>query len=731
MKHTIRRTYGRLFVALVLITGLCLIADGLRAGATSAPRINNAERQPESVDDSLMKAIDAAGIARVSSPAQSFQARLAAADGSSGDRFGWSVALSGNTALVGAYLRLTGTFRTGAAYIFQRTGPTWSLQATLLPDSGFNKNFGSSVALSGDTAVIGNPNNNDSTGAVYVFQRNGTTWQKQAKLESGQPFFGARVAISVDTIVVGDDLAVSPGLGQTGAAYVYRFNGSTWELESSLLGSDSLHADHFGVGLAISGDTLIVGAYGDDTNGGGTDAGSAFIFQRSGTTWTEKSHLIPADSAAGDLYGWSVGISGDTAIASAYYDDTLGAANAGSIYVYQRNGATWSQQTKLTATEPQAGETLGYSTAINGDTIVAGAQLYDLPAIQNAGAAHIFQRANGVWGGGVRVTTDNAKLNDAFGTSVALSDNTFTVGSPFGDAIPVNSRGTSHVYVTRPGHRQVGDFDGDTLTDLSVFRPSDNTWYARQSTNGATLATQFGATGDIPAPGDYDGDGKTDLAVFRPSSGTWYALNSSNHIVRARQFGLSGDVPVPGDYDGNGLTEIAVFRPSTGIWYINLGSFTGNFRAQAFGANGDKPVAGDYDGDGKWDVAVMRPSDNTWHIYQSLTNTVRSEQWGANGDVAVPGDYDGDTKKDIAVYRPAEGGWYIQQSTLKLFRGQSWGAAGDVPAQGDYNADGKTDVAVFRPSTGTWYILQSGSNVLRAEQWGTAGDVPVPSALNP
>ena len=271
------------------------------------------------------------------------------------------------------------------------------------------------------------------------------------------------------------------------------------------------------------------------------------------------------------------------------------------------------------------------------------------------------------------------------------------------------------------------DFDGDKITDIAVFRPSDGVWYILNSSNGTFRAEQFGTNGDRPVPGDYDADGRTDLAVFRPSESTWYWRRSSDGSFTGIFWGSGGDKPVQGDYDSDGRTDVAVYRPSIGFWLI-LQSSDNELRAQQFGAAEDKPVPADYDGDERTDLAFFKPSSRVWSILQSFTG-FKNQQFGLSSDLLVPADYDGDGKDDISVFRPDGGFWYISRSRDNALMGDQFGALGDVPVPGDYDGDRKTDLAVYR--AGIWYIRQSSNNAFRAVQWGLAADIPIPATYQP
>lgn len=297
-------------------------------------------------------------------------------------------------------------------------------------------------------------------------------------------------------------------------------------------------------------------------------------------------------------------------------------------------------------------------------------------------------------------------------------------GSPDLGFLGGNSRGVIYNNLRAP--RTYFDFDGDSRTDVSIFRPGPSEWWYLRSSDGTNRAFQFGQGTDQLAPADYTGDGKADVGFWRQSTGEWFILRSEDSSFYSFPFGTTGDIPVPADYDGDGKADPAVFRPTSATWFI-MRSSDGGTTIQSFGANGDRPVPADYDGDNKADIAIFRPSDGSWWLNRSQAGVVVTN-FGVSTDKNVPGDYTGDGKADVAFYRPSSGEWFILRSEDFSFYSFPFGAAGDVPAPGDYDGDGKTDPTVFRPSNSTWFKLQSTSG-FEAITFGLTNDIPVPSAF--
>jgi len=395
-----------------------------------------------------------------SASAATEQAKLTASDGAAGDVFGFSVSVSGDTALVGAIADDDKGFNAGSAYVFVRSGTTWTQQAKLTASDGAaGDQFGFSVSVSGDTALVGARLDDDkgfNAGSAYVFVRGGTTWTEQAKLTASDgaagDLFGSFVSVSGDTALVGARGDDDKGFN-AGSAYVFVRSGTTWTQQAKLTASDGAAGDEFGFSVSVSGDTALVGAIGDDDKG--FNAGSAYVFVRSGTTWTQQAKLTASDGAAGDVFGFSVSVSGDTALVGAHFDNDKGSAS-GSAYVFVRSGTTWTQQAKLTASDGAAGDVFGFSVSISGDTALVGAPGDDDKGF-NAGSAYVFVRSGTTWTEQAKLTASDGAAGDLFGSFVSVSGDTALVGAR-GDDDKGSASGSAYVY-------PLGDSDGDGILD--------------------------------------------------------------------------------------------------------------------------------------------------------------------------------------------------------------------------------------------------------------------------
>jgi hypothetical protein len=327
------------------------------------------------------------------------QAHLYASDASASDFFGVAVGISGDRIVIGARSDETpaGTYA-GSVYPFVRSGNTWSPDGHLYAgDPAASDQFGYSVGISGETAVVGVPWDDTASGSdagsVYAFRRGSVVWYEQGHLFPNDPGmddqFGKAVAISADTIVAGAQYWDGPSANGTGCAYVFTRNAGTWSQQARLVADDFEPGDEFGCAVAISGDLVVVGSCQDDTVAG-SDAGSVYVFARSGSIWTQQAHLYAADAVSNDHFGAAVGISGKRIVVGAWADDTAIGNYAGSAYVFGRVGGVWTQQDHIFAGDPEAGDEFGSALAISGDTVVVGVPEDTTPGGSNAGSAYIY-----------------------------------------------------------------------------------------------------------------------------------------------------------------------------------------------------------------------------------------------------------------------------------------------------------------------------------------------------
>ena len=385
--------------------------------------------------------------------------KAVAADRALNDRFGYAVSISGDYAIVGAYLEdhnaTGGQFldNAGAAYILRNNSGTWTVvQKIVAADRAADDEFGTSVAISGDYAIVGAPRKtatvgfelNSAAGAVYIFKNTDGIWSQLQKIVASdrETFdeFGYSVAISENYVIVGapyEDEYVN-GLSSSsnkGSAYIYKKGETVWMDEQKIVGNSVSDGDNFGWSVGISEDYAIIGSprEGVSSNGGILiEAGSAYIFRKfSSGTWTQMQRINAVDKGAGDEFGTSVAISGDYVIVGAMYEDhnATGGANltsAGSAYIFERDVATWAQAEKIVASDRAASDLFGVSVSISGDYAIVGAYNEDHDqaggnTLNNSGSAYIFKNTSGNWAEENKIVASDRGDSDLFGQAVAIS----------------------------------------------------------------------------------------------------------------------------------------------------------------------------------------------------------------------------------------------------------------------------------------------------------------------
>ena len=462
------------------------------------------------------------------------EAYIKAANSEGGDDFGLKVSLYGNTLAVGAQFEDSNQTtitngatassdnsfsHVGAVYVYKRTGATWAQEAYVkAANADWFDQFGSDISVSNDTMAVGakmessnqstitngdtasTDNSLSNTGAVYVYRRNGTTWAQEAYIKAvNRGFndeFGYSVSLSNDTLAVGargeasNQTTITNGTtasgnnsaANAGAVYVYHRESIGDMNQDSVDERVGIHqqayikaanaeaGDEFGMSISISGDTLAVGARGEDSNqttitngttassdNSATEAGAVYVYKRTGTTWSQEAYLKAANAEAGDEFGREVSLSGDTLAVGApgeasnqttITNGTTASSNnsairAGAVYVYKRGGTTWAQEAYIKAANTEAVENFGKSVSVAGDTLAVGAPGEDSnqTTITNgttasgdnsaywAGAVYVYKRTGTTWAQEAYIKAANAEAYDFFGASVTVSGDTLAVGA--------------------------------------------------------------------------------------------------------------------------------------------------------------------------------------------------------------------------------------------------------------------------------------------------------------
>jgi hypothetical protein len=501
--------------------------------------------------------------------------KLLADDGAAGDNFGHSVCINGDAVIAGA----PDDDARGSVYRFERNqdgADVWGQVDKLVsPDTAAGDHFGYSVTLSGRHSIVGAWGSDGGSGIAHVFARGNVYWSEKANpiASDGAPddYFGTSASISGDTVVVG----ASRDDSYRGSVYVFKRNqggANSWSQVTKLTALDGVSGDRFGSSVAICGDTIVVGAPGDDGY-----QGSAYVFRRNEDgpdAWGQVAKLTASDGVAGDRFGSSVSLSGDTAVIGAY----RAALTRGSAYVFERNQGSadgWGQVSKLTASDSQAGDWFGYSVSISGDTAVAGAP-YDLTNGSSTGSAYVFERnqdgANG-WGRVAKIVAAGGTVGDAFGFSVSISGHTVAVGASYDTAGSFFS-GSAYVFERNQG-------DADSWGQVAKLVASDSSAGARLgysvsidgdtviagAPNGQNNGSPIGAAYRFERnQGGADGWGQTvKLIASGSAEGDWFGFSvsgSGNTMVAGAPYSDRGN--------GSESGSVYVFHPPTEQAFVPL-----------------------------------------------------------------------------------------------------------------------------------------------------------------
>jgi hypothetical protein len=592
----------------------------------------------------------------------------------------------------------------GKERIPEAPGDTQLIRAYKLgaSDGDYYDNFGYSIDIDGSTAVMGAPQDDVGgavdAGSVYVYVRSGLAWVEQAKLVApdgaADDRFGHAVAVSGDTVVVGAPRADVSGHTNQGAVYVFTRNAGLWTQTAKLVSADGGAGDDFGITVAIDADTAVVGAMNHNV-GPNTDQGAAYVFHRSSGMWSQQGKLTAADGDEHDAFGNSVAVAGDLAVVGAAGDD-VAMFDEGSVHVFARSGSVWTRHSMLLAGDLAVYDGFGSSVALYGSTIIAGAPGDDIGFNTDQGSAYAFVLVGGLWIQQEKLVAFDGGADDRFGASVAIDGDTAVIGAPEDDVMTQYNQGSVYAW------GRVGGIWGSQLKIMAADGLLDD-----------RLGTSVGISGHS-------------LIAGAPNDSTPPLLNEgSAYLVEFVPTTVS-------DFDGDGRTDMAIYRPLGGTghaewWFLESGS-PGSYGAFGFGSESDIPVPADYTGDGATDPAFFRPSNGYWYILRSEDASFYAFPFGMEGDTPAPGDYDGDGRADAAVYRQSNGMWYGLRSSDMFVTYTQFGIVGDRPVVADYDGDGRDDIAVFRKAGAMgaeWWILRSTAGPV-GFTFGDSGDVPVP-----
>ncbi|MBN1348100.1 T9SS type A sorting domain-containing protein [candidate division KSB1 bacterium] len=525
------------------------------------------------------------------------ETKITASDAAFAARFGSSVAICGNMLLVGAKSDApNGLLGAGAAYVFERVGTNWHEVTKLIAsDAKQGDLFGVAVDIDGEYLIVGASlceDNGYKSGAAYIFKRTGNTWLEETKIlaedGSANDRFGCSVSISGDYAAIGAYESDAVGY-HSGTAYIFKRDAYGWFQQARLSASDAIDGGFFGKSVSIDGNYCAIGAdmeYYDST-------GACYVFKRNGTNWSEQAKLTAADSKPSELFGFSVSLSDDRIVVGSYGDNMF----TGSAYVFVRNGMSWHQEAKLIASDGSIRDSFGHSVSIDGEEIVIGA-LYDDDNGDRSGSAYVFARKNTGWNEVAKLIASDGTEVDQFGEAVCIHNRYAAIGAAE-DGDQLLASGSVYLYdlsallrseiVLSVGN--ISAFPGDTIgIPITVEFPAGKTydaaeiafgsyqsglqfieidtassiigdalWTYQANETGSLLMTGYAGSQDISGNGIFcnlkfkvTGEPCTDVPITFESA----LFNTGEDSVITTDGSVKiNPIPVYGDVDENGLIQ--------------------------------------------------------------------------------------------------------------------------------------------------------------------------------
>ena len=537
--------------------------------------------------------------------------------------------LQGNVLAAGGYVYRD---HKGGVWIFNRNGEDW-VQTQLLEvqgGGGAQVGFGHSLDIDGDYLAVGAVNDNSggivSTGAVYIFRRNGENWDYQTRLTSNQlstySAWGYSISLDGNYMAAGAIYADVGGVNNAGRVVIFHRDGQNWTQTAVLQSNDPQVNARYGFSVDLLGDYLIVGCTFEDNH-----AGSAFVYHREGENWNLQMELHPDDRTANQNFGEDVNLQGNYAIVGANGDE----GSMGAVYVFLRNGENWTQQSKLVANDRQAGAQFGQHVRFSGDRILIGAVWDDLDVGEDAGSIYLFERDGNDWIQVEKIVANDRAAYDGNACSISFTGNIAVSGAAFDDNENGNDAGCVYLFtiddavpdiVVSPGSLDFGNVDPNGET-------ADQTVTISNDGNGDLIVSNF--TSDNNAfTTDFGGQ-----QVITPGNDLMVTITFTPDAVQT----YNGNLTIASDDSDEGTVVVALTGTGYGTPDITVAPATIDFgNVDPNGETADQIVMISNEGNGDLTIYSITSNNNAFR-----TNFGGQQTIAPGGNLQVTVTFDPDT----------------------------------------------------------------------------------------